>query len=166
MTLLAKSIIKNKCWVIEDSGTQIASILASPTGVILVQDGNREKFASLKLLSDKHNIIFDKTKKQVIKETGTIYGYSTGGSAYHVLWDVKKKIPVFTKLPKSKSFYCAGYYIIQLNDGWTTCHCPKLITINRYPYLGPYKTQAEMQTQFNNMPKELYGTSEFNNQII
>lgn len=160
MTLLAKSVIKNKCWIIEDSGTQIASILASPNGVTLVQGETREKFASLKLLSDKHNIIFDKSKKPLVTDTGTIYGYPTGCSAFHILWDVRKKVPVFTKLPKSKSFFCAGYYVIKLNDGWTASHCPKLITINRYPYFGPYKTPEEMQTKLDTM--RLYDTTEFN----
>ena len=161
MTLLAKSVIKNKFWIIEDSGIQVATILASPTGVTLVQDGTRENFASLKLLSDRHNIIFDKTKQQkIVKDsTHSVYGYPSAFKVYHTLWDVKKKVPVFTKTLNSKSFYCAGYYIIQFNNGWLKSYCPKLITLNRYPFKGPYKTQEEMQEHLRNANREFYGTT-------
>jgi hypothetical protein len=161
MPLLAKAVIKNKFWIIEDSGTQVATILASPTGVTLVQDGTRENFASLKLLSDRHNIIFDKAKQQkVIKDSSfKVYGYPSAFKVYHTLWDVKKKVPVFTKTLNSKSFYCAGYYIIQFNNGWLKSYCPKLITLNRYPFKGPYKTQEEMQEHLRNANREFYGTT-------
>ena len=48
------------------------------------------------------------------------------------MYDVKRKLPLFTKSKKSKSLYCAGYYIIQFEKGWVKSFCPKLITIERY----------------------------------
>ena len=146
MTLLAKSIVKNKCWIVEQDGSKVASILSTPEGVTLVHRGRREKFNSLKLLSERYNITVDKSKPQrVITESNDVYGYPCEHRAHNVLWDVKHKLPIFTKGNKSKSFFCAGYYIVKFNNGWVKAYCPKLITLNRYPYAGPYKTKEEMQ---------------------
>ena len=65
------------------------------------------------------------------------------------MWDLKKKLPLFTKSEKSKSVYCAGYYIIKFNKGWVKSFCPKLITIERYDYKGPFKTEIEMRQQLS-----------------
>ena len=146
MTLLAKSIVKNKCWIVEQDGSKVASILTSPTGVTLVHKGKRERFSSLKLLSERYNIVVDKSKPQkIITESNDVHGYPCEHKAHNILWDVKHKLPIFTKGNKSKSFFCAGYYIVKFNNGWVKAYCPKLITLNRYPYNGPYKTKEEMQ---------------------
>jgi hypothetical protein len=148
MSLLAKQIVKNTCWIVEDDGKKVASILATPQGVTLVQGNNREKFASLKLLSERHNIIVDKARPQKdIKELHDVYGYPCEHNAQNILWDVQHKLPIFTKGNKSKSFFCAGYYIVKFNNGWVKSYCPKLITLNRYPYQGPFITQDQMQEQ-------------------
>ena len=148
MSLLAKQIVKNKCWIVEDDGAKVGAIIDNGHGVTLLQNKGRERFSSIKNLSDRHNIIVDKTKPvKVVKESHDVYGYPCDYNAQNILWDVPKKLPVFTKGNKSKSFFCAGYYIVQFNNGWVKSYCPKLITLNRYPYQGPYKTQEEMQEQ-------------------
>lgn len=146
MSLLAKPIIKNKCWIIEQDGNKVASILTGPEGVTLIHKGRRESFSSIKKLSDRYNIIVDKSlPKKVPKESHDVYGYPCDYNAQNILWDVPKRLPVFTKGTKSKSFFCAGYYIVKFNNGWVKSYCPKLITLNRYPYQGPFNTQEEMQ---------------------
>lgn len=150
MSLLAKQVVKNKCWIVENDGTKVATILANDgnSGVTLVHDGQRERFGSLKLLSDRYNIVIDKTKvAKVVKASHDVYGYPCENKPQNALWDVQHKLPVFTKNNKSKSFFCAGYYIIRFNFGWAKAYCPKLITLNRYPYQGPYLTKEDMQVQ-------------------
>lgn len=148
MSLLAKPVVKNKCWIVEEDGHKVASILANSEGVTFVQGSRRERFASLKLLSERHNILLDKTKpKKVIKESHDVYGYPCDYNAQNILWDVQHRLPIFTKGSKSKSFFCAGYYIVKFNNGWVKSYCPKLITLNRYPYQGPFRTPEEMQEQ-------------------
>jgi len=146
MSLLAKAVVKNKCWIVEDDGHKVGTIMANPQGVVYQHDQKREQFASLKLLSDRYNIVVDKTPpKRIITETNTVYGYPCEHKPNNVLWDVPKRLPVFTKGTKSKSFFCAGYYIVKFNNGWVKSYCPKLITLNRYEYQGPFKTKQEMQ---------------------
>jgi hypothetical protein len=160
MTLLAKSIVKNKCWVVEDDGLKIGTILANPKGVVYQHDQQREQFASFKLLSDKYNIIVDKSPpKKIISEAYSVYGYPCDYKAHNILWDVKHRLPIFTKGSKSKSFFCAGYYIVKFNNGWVKSYCPKLITLNRYPYAGPYDTIEEMQERLRIANGALHGTT-------
>ena len=160
MSLLAKAVVKNKCWVVEDDGHKVGTIMTNPQGVVYQHDQKREQFASLKLCSDKYNIIVDKAPpKRVITESNTVYGYPCEHNAQNILWDVKHKLPIFTKGSKSKSFFCAGYYIIKFNNGWVKSYCPKLITLNRYPYAGPYDTVEEMQERLRIANGALYGTS-------
>jgi hypothetical protein len=150
MTLLAKQVVKNKYWIVEDNGKKVATILSNPNGVVYVdqKDLHRVQFSSLKLLSDRYNIIVDKTKPQkTIKELHNVYGYPCDHNAQNILWDVQHRLPIFTKGSKSKSFFCAGYYIVKFNNGWVKSYCPKLITLNRYPYQGPYSSQEQMQEQ-------------------
>ena len=69
------------------------------------------------------------------------------------MFDVQKQLPIYTKTPKSKSMFCAGYYIICFDKGWRKAYCPKAITLQRYPYKGPIKSKIEMQQILNNAIK-------------
>jgi hypothetical protein len=160
MSLLARAIVKNKCWIVELDGHQIGTIMTNPKGVVYSHDQTREQFASLKLCSDKYNIVVDKAPpKRVITEANSVYGFPCEHKPNNVLWDVKHRLPIYTKGTKSKSFFCAGYYIVKFNNGWVKSYCPKLITLNRYPYAGPYDTQEEMQERLRIANGALYGTS-------
>ena len=147
MALSAKSVIKNKCWVVEeDNGKQIGTILANSVDFTFVKGRSREHYPTLKRLSDRYNIKVDKpTNKKVIKESYDVHGYPCDHNAKNALWNVPLKLPVFTKGTKSKSFFCAGYYLLKFNLGWVKSYCPKLITVQRYGYQGPFKTEQDMK---------------------
>lgn len=144
--LIAKPVIKNKFWVVEDSGNRIATIQARDDGgYAYVHDEQREYFPSVKNLKQKYNIKFGTAEKSKKENTKTVYEYPITGKAYNQVWDVQRKLPIYSKLPKSKSLFCAGYYLIKVNSTWSEQFCPKNITINRHEYLGPFKTKSEMQ---------------------
>jgi hypothetical protein len=143
--LIAKPVIKNKFWVVEESGQKIATIQAREDGgYAYVHDDQREYFPSVKNLKQKYNIKFgtaEKTKKQNNK---SLYEYPVTGRTYNQVWDVQRKLPIYSKTTKSKSLFCAGYYLIKINCVWTEHFCPKNITISRYEYLGPFKNKDHM----------------------
>lgn len=160
MSLLAKSIVKNKCWIVEKDGLKVGMIMINPDGVVYQHNQTREHFASLKLLSDRYNILVEKhPPKKPIAQPYEVYGFPCEYRPHNVLWDVRHRLPIFTKTSKSKSFFCAGYYIVKFNNGWVKSYCPKLITLNRYPYAGPYDTQEEMQERLRIANGALHGTS-------
>jgi hypothetical protein len=78
-----------------------------------------------------------------------VHGFPTSVKPYNTMYDVKRKLPLFTKSEKSKSSYCAGYYIIRFDKGWVKSFCPKQITIERYKFKGPFKTDLEMRQELS-----------------
>ena len=147
--MLAKPIIPDKFWIVEDDGEKVATIQAGPNGVVYVRDHDRERFVSLSNLSTKYNIIFDKVAKtkKVKKDDHMVHGYPAMCAPFNSMYDVKQKLPLFTKTNRSKSFYCAGYYIIKFSKGWVHSYCPKFLTLTRYEYMGPFKDKMEMKEQ-------------------
>jgi hypothetical protein len=143
--LLAKPVVKNKYWIVEESGNKVATIQAVEGGhVAYVHDNKRELFPSIKLLSKQYNIEFVKTEKSKKDHIAyDVYGYPTTTFPHNEVFDVRRRLPIYTKSSKSKSFFCAGYYIIKFNKAWVRATCPKLITINRYEYQGPFRSTEE-----------------------
>jgi len=151
--LLAKTILKNKFWVVENQGQQVATIQATDNGVVLVRDNDRESFANIKMLSVKYNIHVSKGSKKTTNDQKNynIYGFSTDSKPYNAVYNVKRRIPYFTKNSKSKSYYCAGYYAVQINEKWSTHFCPKSITVHRYPYFGPFRSRDEAEQKIQTL---------------
>ena len=149
MTLEAKTVLKNKFWIVEHQGEKIATIQAVEDGGFVYASSNeRKRYPTIKLLSKERNVVFEepaKKAKTVIEHE--VHGYPTNCKPWNVLYDVKHQFPIYTKTSKSKSYYCAGHYIIRFNNGWVKSYCPKFITLNRYDYQGPFKTKEEMQEQ-------------------
>jgi hypothetical protein len=150
--LHAKPIIDGKFWIVEEQGNKI--------GVLKITEQKKYVFSS------KDSVTTFDNKKKIFEEFGKdffvkgqdrpqpetkkeIYGYPTSTVPHNGMFDVKKKLPLFTKSTKSKSVYCAGYYIIKFNKGWVKSFCPKLITIDRYTYEGPFTTELEMKERLN-----------------
>jgi len=148
MNMQAKPIVKNKFWIVEKDGEKVATIQSTQDGVVLVIGHKREAFPSIKTLSDRHNIVFhDAVQKEKKSEKHEVNGFPCKDQPYNELFDVKNNLPIYTKTEKSRSFYCAGFYIIQFENGWVKSHCPKLITLDRNTYQGPFKDKLEMQEQ-------------------
>lgn len=152
--LYAKPIVDGKFWIIEDHGNKV--------GVLKITE--QKKY----VLSSKNTVkVFD-TKKKLVEEFGkgfflkpklekaipvekTVYGYPTSSVPNNPLYDVKNHLPLFTKSNKSKSIYAAGYYIIRFEKGWVKSFCPKLSTLEKYPYQGPFKNELEMKQRLSNV---------------
>ena len=77
------------------------------------------------------------------KKLELLHDYPTDQKYYNGVFDVKRKVPIYTKTKKSKSFFCAGYYIIKLNKGWAKDFCPKLITLQKYKFHGPFVSEQK-----------------------
>jgi hypothetical protein len=147
--LKARPVVKNKFWIVEEDGHKIATIQAvDEGGFVYVQNEQRQRFSTIKLLSKEYNIVFDKTVAKIKRPTESheVYGWPTDTKPYNPLYDVTKRLPIYTRDDKSKSYYCAGYYIVKLSAVWSRAYCPKLITLQRYEFAGPFHT-IEQQTE-------------------
>ena len=145
--MIAKPVVKKKMWIVELYGNKVGSIMAvEESGFVYIHDDQREMFSSIKLISAKYNIEFVKAEKvkREKQDVYDVYGFPSNNRPHNEVLDVQRYLPIYTKTAKSKSFFCAGYYIIKFSSTWVRAYCPKLITLNRYEYQGPFKTQERM----------------------
>lgn len=153
-----KTLVRNKEWLIRDSQHKIGSVAKAKKGYVFLRKGKQINFQNLSEIKIQFGIsAFDENTKNIKEPVDTnysIYNYPCRSKPYDPVYSVKKKLPLFAKSPKSKSQYCAGYYIVYRKNGWAASFCPKLITIERYQYQGPFKTEAEMKSVLSEMNKE------------
>ena len=149
--LKAKSIIDNRFWVLEnDAGERIGTIAQKNNKVSYRVGDINEDFPDFAEMAKQKNVsITRKTtarKKPVVIDKD-VYGYPTNHVPHNVIWNVQLKLPLYTKTAKSSSYHCAGYYIIKFEHAWVKSFSPKLITLQRYEYKGPFKSKLEMMEQ-------------------
>lgn len=158
MTIIhAKPVIDNKFWIVEEDGEKIATlrknednrfVLSNETGIKIF-----ETKESLTREFGKEFFVAKIVKEADNAEPNEVHGYATSTTPHNAMFDIKRKLPLFTKSEDSKSLYCAGYYTIKFEKGWVKSFCPKLITLQRYPYKGPFKTEFEMKQVLANVSK-------------
>ncbi len=151
----AKPILKNKFWIIESDGERI--------GTLSKQEDKRYMYScatGTEYFNDTKSfntflggVSWDKTSISDDTRHKEIHGFNTSTTPYNVMYNVQKKLPLFTKSKKSKSLYCAGYYIIRFDKGWVRSFCPKLVTLEKYPFKGPFKTEFTMRQELSDANK-------------
>lgn len=157
MSIRAKTILKNKYWILEEEGTKIGTLSFDNEKYIFSNKTETCFFEDEKELTQKFGRTFTwKDSETLVEkiESHEINGYSTGVKPYRCVYDIKKKMSLFSKSEKSSSLYCAGYFILKFPKGWTKAFCPKLSTIEQYGYRGPYKTVLEMKQALSTANKE------------
>ena len=147
----AKEILKNKFWIVEDNrGVKFGTISLNEEQYILSTPSGTQMYHTEKELTSALDKKISWTELDITETVAKeIHGYPTNSTPYNPMFDVKQKLPLFTKSDKSKSLYCAGYYIIQFDKGWVKSFCPKLITVERYTTKGPFKTEIEMRQELS-----------------
>jgi hypothetical protein len=144
----AKEILKDKFWIIEEEGIRIGTLSINEDKYMFSGPEGTKYFDSeraLKKTFGKDILITQVHAKAEPVIDKSVYGYPTSCIPYNSMYDVKHKLPLFTKSDKSKSLYCAGYYIVHFDKGWVKSFCPKMITVDRYESQGPFKTELEMR---------------------
>ena len=155
MTVISKVLIPNKEWILEDNQQKIGSIAKEKKGYAFLRRGQKFEFKSLKEIKEELGLSVIEKSNETTKEedANAIYGFPCSSKPIEPVYNVKEKLPLFAKSGKSKSLYCAGYYVIKFRKGWVKSFCPKLITLERYPYFGPFKTEQEMKIMLNSVNK-------------
>ena len=159
MSSTAKVLIPEQEWLIREHDNKIGSVSKVKKGYLFLRKGKAIPFRDLSDLKAQLGIALFEGGINKVKNTMpesknyVIYDYPCSSKPYEPVYSVKERLPLYAKSDKSKSQYCAGYYVIQFRKGWVKSLCPKLITLQRYPYHGPFKTESEMKTTLNNINK-------------
>ena len=154
MTVTAKPVLKNKFWIVENEGVRVGTLSKEDDGFVMSSKSSVEIFKSENALKKKFGKDFLIAKIKNNNETENlkeVHGYSTRTKPFNSMFDIQQKLPLFTKSEKSKSIYCAGYYLVKFNVNWLKSFCPKLITIERNEFMGPFKTEFEMKAALSNV---------------
>ena len=148
----AKSVVKDKFWILRQNNIKIGEVKAtSDSDIEVTINGTTAKqFTSLNDMKDSGLFEFTELPKPKATLSDDVQGFPADGFAYNAVWNVKYKLPLYTQTDDSKSWFAAGYYKVDISGTWIVQFCPKLITLQRNGYEGPFKTDPGLN-QFNTM---------------
>ena len=139
MTFLkAKPVLEDKFWIVENEGQRVATLRKDEFSQFVFQNKD-----GVKIYNNKKSVTRefgdDFFVAKIVKEADDsnpkeVHGFSTSTTPHNAL-------------------YCAGYYVIRFEKGWVKSFCPKLITLQRYGYKGPFKTDLEMKQVLSSVNK-------------
>lgn len=149
--LSAKEILKDKFWIVESEGEKVGTLsINEEHQYMLSNNAGTRFFKNIKqLVKNLDADITWTSASSTTKEEHIVHGYLTSCTPYNPMFNVQQKLALFTKSEKSKSLYCAGYFIIRFDKGWVKSFCPKAITVERYETRGPFKTEIEMRQELS-----------------
>ena len=106
--LHAKPIIENKFWIVEKDGTKFATLRKDDDNRFVMSNELGVKIYDTKesLTRQFGNNFF---VAKIIKEANNslpneVHGYATSTAPHNAMYDIKRKLPLFTKSSDSKSF--------------------------------------------------------------
>jgi len=149
--LIAKTIIKDQYWVVTDGEKKVGNVQANATGFTLQLNGNDTLYKNTDDIKKKAKIRFEPLKSNKTKVEMPYPQYPTITKIYNSMFDIRRKLHLFTKTKNSKCFHVAGYFVIDQNGQKIVSFCPKYIFIQRYNYEGPFKTEIEANSRINNL---------------
>lgn len=158
MNTIAKVLIPNKEWLLRNEQEKIGTITKAKKGYAFLHKGITVNLTTLNEIKSQFGITsFDentkKNKVDTLNKVYTIYDFPCSSAPFEPMYSIKEKRPLYTKSAKSKSQYCAGHYIIKFKKSWVKSFCPKLITLERNVYHGPFKTEYEVRVMLATLNK-------------
>ena len=134
-----------------DGNEKVGNVLADGSGFEVKLNGNKTHFKNTNAIEKQTKIEFQKVKKEKVKQDIPFSEYPTTKKIYNSILDIKRKINLFTKTPKSKCYYAAGWYTFKQGSEDKVIFCPKYIFIQRYEYQGPFKTKDDAEALINSI---------------
>lgn len=138
----------DKFWILEDlNGAKKGTLRVTPDGKLNASvEGAEAVYPDWPSCIQQLNLVDLIEKAPAAAEPlNEVQGFPTNCTPFNSIWDVKKKLPLFTKTEKSQSQHAAGYYVIRFEHGWVSSFCPKLTTLAANEWQGPFKTKLEMR---------------------
>lgn len=145
MHIVAKPIVDKQFYILTKDNQKIGNIEATDQGYNVKIEDRIINFKTLATLRKEIDIEFEAIGNHPNHQPNSyqVQGYPSGSRIYNPLWDVKHRLPLFTKTKKSRSWFAAGWYCVKQKKEWEVVRSPKLITLQRYPYRGPFHTNEE-----------------------
>ena len=145
MNIVAKPIVKDQFYILTQDDKKVGNIEATGDGFAVRINNKVMPFKTMAMIRKQVDIEFPAVGNKPNREPASyqVQGYPSGSRVYNPIWNVQHKLPLFTKNNKSRSWYAAGWYQVKQRRTWAIVQSPKLITLERYPYQGPFYTKEE-----------------------
>ena len=150
-TLIAKPVVKNQFWIVTDGKEKVGNVIADGSGFEVKLNGGVKHFKNTNAIKKQTHIEFQPLVKEKLKHEVPFNEYPTTSKVFNSILDIKRKVHLYTKTPKSKCYYAAGWYVMNQGSEAEVEFCPKYIFIQRYGYKGPFKTESEAQAMINSL---------------
>ena len=141
--IIAKTVVPKRYWILKNQQGKIGNIESHEQGYSVKVNNQTTTFKTLDLVRERMGVEFDEARSRKDAPAQQIYGFPTNGQAYNAMWDLKRRLPLYTTSARSKSWYAAGHYKIKYNNTWRNSFCPKVILLDRYDYQGPFQKPIE-----------------------
>ena len=145
--IIAKPVVANQYWILQEDDHKVGNIQAGPNGYIVTLQDQVVNYKTIPMVRKAVGVEFTQPEKKSRPVTDAVHGFPTGCRAHNGMWDIKRKLPLFTKQTKSKSWFAAGWYQLKQHRAWKVVHNPKLILLERYPYRGPFISKEQASDQ-------------------
>jgi hypothetical protein len=143
--IVAKPVIDKQFWILQENDKKIGNVEAFNGGFQVKINNRVTQFKTIKSLSKNIDIKFEPPTVTRKPRFDNIHGYPTVGRVFNPIWNINKKLPIYTKKTKSKCWFSAGFFWVKKGKEWEIMQCPKLIIIQRYPNYGPFHTREEAE---------------------
>lgn len=141
--IVAKPVIDKQFWILQQDNEKIGNVEACAGGYQVRINNVIQQYKSIRMVTQRHDIMFAPPEKTVKKTENEVHGFPAASRVYNAMWDVKHRLPIYTKTKKSKSWFAAGWYSVQRGRSRKIMQDPKLITLQRYAYTGPFHSQEQ-----------------------
>ena len=111
MSFKAKPVLEGKFWIVENNGIKVGTLSKEIDGFVLTQNGKVSVYDDKTQLNSTFGkeFLIAKISKPEAAADKSVNGFPTKVSPYNEMYDIKRKLPLFTKSEHSKSLYCSGY---------------------------------------------------------
>ena len=158
MTTRLKPITPTSWIVINDiDENRIGLLTEIRNQYILMVKGEKRQFIDRKEVNKFFNEnIFDNVVETKTEEKKQYYinGYPVNYDTPLEVFIKGNKLPLYSKKQTSDVVYSAGYYCLGFPKLWMPVYCPKLSTLELYPYAGPFVTEEEMKRELSARRRE------------
>lgn len=137
--IIAKPVVDGKFWILKDGEFKVGELQKSPTGFRVSSPTLRDEFKTISMAEERLGMKVERAQKPPIPDTHSVQGYPADTHVFNPVYDVKLRVPLFTKSESSKCWHAAGWYQIKQFADYEWVQCPKLIILQRYPFVGPFK---------------------------
>ena len=143
----AKPVVADRYWILKKDDQKVGTVEADEQGLRVRINNQTQRYQTIPMARQKASIDFQPAFRTTPQPRNLVHGFDAGCRTHNAMWDVRRRLPLFTKTAKSKSWYAAGWYRVCQHRRWSVVRNPKLIILDRYLFQGPFHTKEQTDVQ-------------------